>query len=116
MFGNATRYSLNCLFCIGLAFTQAAGAQDAPVSDLTGLSIEELSRVRLSTASRHLDDPRKAPAAVTVITADEISRQGWRTLAIFAAEPAVAIARVIGMHGIAARAIDVDLAEFQFAG
>ncbi len=45
------------------------------------MSIEDLSQVRLSTASRHLDDPRKAPAAVTVITADEISRQGWRTLA-----------------------------------
>lgn len=55
--------------------------QDASVPDLTSLSIEDLSQVRLSTASRHLDDPRKAPAAVTVITGEEIVRYGWRTLA-----------------------------------
>jgi len=66
---------------ICIAFSCGAYAQDAHVSDLTGMSIEDLSQVRLSTASRHLDDARKAPAAVTVITAEEISRQGWRTLA-----------------------------------
>lgn len=49
--------------------------------DLTDLSIEDLARVTLSTASRHLDDPRKTPAAITVITGDEITRYGWRTLA-----------------------------------
>ena len=49
--------------------------------DLTGLEIEDLAKVRLSTASRHLEDPRKAPAAVTVIDRNEIQRYGWRTLA-----------------------------------
>jgi iron complex outermembrane receptor protein len=48
---------------------------------LTDLSVEDLSRIRLSTASRHLEDPRKAPTAITVINADEIERYGWRTLA-----------------------------------
>lgn len=33
------------------------------------------------SASRHLEDSRQAPAAVTIITADEIKRYGWRTLA-----------------------------------
>ena len=56
-------------------------AQSPAVPDLTGLSIEDLSQVRLSTASRHLEDPRKAPSAVTVIGSDEIHRSGWRTLA-----------------------------------
>lgn len=70
-----------CLY-FGLVFSVcAAQAQDTNVRDLTGLNIEELARVRLSTASRHLDDPRKAPAAVTVISHDEIVRYGWRTLA-----------------------------------
>ena len=59
----------------------SAVAQDASVPDLTSMSIEDLSQIRLSTASRHLEDPRKAPAAVTVITSEEITRYGWRTLA-----------------------------------
>ena len=81
MFGNAMRYMLIVVLGVSLAINNGALAQDAHVSDLTGLSIEDLSRVRLSTASRHLDDARKAPAAVTVITAGEIAQQGWRTLA-----------------------------------
>jgi outer membrane receptor for ferrienterochelin and colicins len=56
-------------------------AQDTGLQDLTHLSVEDLSRIRLSTASRHLDDPRKAPASVTSIDADEIRKQGWQTLA-----------------------------------
>jgi outer membrane receptor for ferrienterochelin and colicins len=83
MFGNAMRRTL--ILLLGLSLIQVFGAparaQDSQISDLTGLSIEDLSKVRLSTASRHLDDPRKAPAAFTVITAEEIQRQGWRTLA-----------------------------------
>jgi iron complex outermembrane receptor protein len=58
-----------------------APAQQDKAGDLTGLSIEDLARVTLSTASRHLDDPRKAPAAISVIGGDEITRYGWRTLA-----------------------------------
>jgi outer membrane receptor for ferrienterochelin and colicins len=55
-------------------------AQESDARDLIRLSIEDLARVRLSTASRHLEDPRKAPSAVTVIDGEEISRYGWRTL------------------------------------
>lgn len=55
-------------------------AQQPQVSDLTNLSIEELAQTTLSSASRHLEDPRKAPAKVTVITREEILRFGWRTL------------------------------------
>lgn len=72
----------NSLLCLGLLFCIcAARAQDANVRDLTGLDIEDLAKTRLSTASRHLSDPRKAPAAVTVIDRAEIVRYGWRTLA-----------------------------------
>lgn len=63
-----------------LACASLVRAQNGPIEDLTGLSLEDLSQLRLSTASRHLDDPRKAPAAVTVIDAAEIERSGWRTL------------------------------------
>jgi iron complex outermembrane receptor protein len=65
-----------------LALTvSAAAAQEAEIRDLTNLEIEDLARVRLFTASRHLDDARKAPAAITLIDHDEIVRYGWRTLA-----------------------------------
>jgi len=58
-----------------------ASAQDPDIQDLTNLSVEDLAQVRLSTASRHLTDPRKAPAPVTTIGADEIRKHGWLTLA-----------------------------------
>jgi outer membrane receptor for ferrienterochelin and colicins len=58
-----------------------SSAQDPDVQDLTNLTVEDLAQVRLSTASRHLTDARKAPAPVTTIGADEIRRQGWLTLA-----------------------------------
>lgn len=74
------RRVFTCLARIGLLVSTAMYSQDA-VPDLTGLSIEDLSRVRLSTASRHLEDPQKAPTAITVIDGKEIQRYGWRTLA-----------------------------------
>src|SRR5215469_7179812 len=55
--------------------------QEAGYQDLTSLSIEELAHVKISSASRHLQDAQKAPSAVTVITRDEILHYGWRTLA-----------------------------------
>lgn len=45
------------------------------------MSIEELTQVKVFTASRHLEDSRNAPSAVSVITAEEIARYGWQTLA-----------------------------------
>ena len=68
-----------CMLCQVLTFCSIA--QNSSVQDLTGLSVEDLSRIRLSTASRHLEDPRKAPAATTVVYGEEIQRYGWRTLA-----------------------------------
>jgi iron complex outermembrane receptor protein len=58
-----------------------APAQTPPDQDLMAMSIEDLARVKVYSASRHLEDSREAPSAVTVITAEEITRYGWRTLA-----------------------------------
>jgi iron complex outermembrane receptor protein len=66
---------------VGLLGGQPATAQESTYQDLTSLSIEELAHVKISSASRHLEDAQKAPSAVTVITRDEITRYGWRTLA-----------------------------------
>ena len=44
------------------------------------MDIEDLARVKVYSASRHLEEARLAPAAVSIITAEEIRRYGWRTL------------------------------------
>ncbi|HEX3986920.1 MAG TPA: Plug domain-containing protein [Acidobacteriaceae bacterium] len=44
------------------------------------MKIEDLSRVQVYSASRHLEDVRKAPSSVSIISGDDIRRYGWRTL------------------------------------
>jgi iron complex outermembrane receptor protein len=61
--------------------TCSAIAQDSPDEDLTSLGIVELTHLKVLSASRYLEDPKKAPAAVTVISSEEITQYGWRTLA-----------------------------------
>jgi iron complex outermembrane receptor protein len=67
------------LFFLLLAGTTAHA--EPSDQDLTALSLEELMKVKVVSASRHVEDAKVAPSAVTVITADEISRYGWRTMA-----------------------------------
>jgi outer membrane receptor for ferrienterochelin and colicins len=70
-------------WCLAICLCGALGTvygQSSDIPDLTSLTIEDLARTNLFTASRHLEDPRKAPAKVTVIDRDEIVRYGWRTM------------------------------------
>jgi iron complex outermembrane receptor protein len=56
-------------------------AQTTPDENgLIDLSIEDLTQIKVFSASRHLEDSREAPAAVSIMTAEEIKRYGWRTL------------------------------------
>jgi iron complex outermembrane receptor protein len=55
-------------------------AQEA-TKDIGEASLEELQKIQVYSASKHLQSTRDAPAAVTVITADEIQKYGFRTLA-----------------------------------
>lgn len=67
-----------------LCWTLLAAAQDPPKRrDLADLSLEELLEIRVDEvvgASRFKQKVREAPASVTVITADEIRKFGYRTL------------------------------------
>jgi iron complex outermembrane receptor protein len=49
--------------------------------DLTNLSLEELLSIPVHAPSRRAQNMAEAPSFVTVITADEIRRYGYRTLA-----------------------------------
>ncbi|HEY6894756.1 MAG TPA: TonB-dependent receptor plug domain-containing protein [Rhodanobacteraceae bacterium] len=60
--------------CSGLASGQA-------VSDLGDLSIEELSEIEVTSVSRRPEPIRDAPAAIYVISGEDIRRSGAVTLA-----------------------------------
>ncbi len=63
-----------------LLFVASAAAQDA-TKDLGEASLEELGNIQVYSASKHMQSASDAPSSVTVITADEIQRYGYRTLA-----------------------------------
>ena len=60
-----------------LMFAVVAVAQET--RDLSEASLEELTNIQVYSASKHLQSARDAPASVTVITADQIQKYGYRT-------------------------------------
>lgn len=65
-----------CLVAPSHAAGQATGQ-----SSLDGMSLEDLMKVTVQTASFHAQSAESAPASVTVVTAEEIRKFGYRTLA-----------------------------------
>jgi iron complex outermembrane receptor protein len=63
-----------------LIFGAATEAQQGP-KDLTESSLEDLANIQVYSASKHLENENEAPSSVSVITADEIQKYGYRTLA-----------------------------------
>jgi iron complex outermembrane receptor protein len=71
-----------CLVVFSLCLlVQPAHSQAGTDQDLMSLSIEDLAKTKVFSASRHLEDTRQAPSSVSIVTADDIQRHGWRTLA-----------------------------------
>lgn len=60
-------------------FSRLARAQAS--TDVMTMDIADLSHLKVYSASRHLEDTREAPSSVSIITADQIKRYGWQTLA-----------------------------------
>src|SRR5437899_12992046 len=58
----------------------AVRAGSSPQDDVTDLSLEDLRKVQVYSASMYLQGSREAPSSVTVV-ADEIRKCGYRTLA-----------------------------------
>ena len=63
-----------------LAGAVVATAQQ-PTKDLGDASLAELGNIQVYSASKHLQSASDAPSSVSVVTADEIQRYGYRTLA-----------------------------------
>ncbi len=72
--------SLTILVLTIFSFTATAAAQPG-TKDLSNATLEELSNIQVYSASKHMQSARDAPSSVTVITADEIQKYGYRTLA-----------------------------------
>jgi outer membrane receptor for ferrienterochelin and colicins len=68
------------LLSLPVVATSPCSGQES-IKDLSEISLEQLSNVKVFTASKHLQNTSEAPSSVTVITADEIQQQGYRTLA-----------------------------------
>ena len=65
---------------LALAACAQAACADAP-ADLTILPLEQLLAMEVYSASKFVQKASQAPALVTVISAADIRRYGWRTLA-----------------------------------
>jgi len=65
--------------------TDGSAAEESPAAlafnDLTKMSIEDLMNVSVYSASRYEQKATEAPSSVSVVTADEIRKYGYRTLA-----------------------------------
>jgi outer membrane receptor protein involved in Fe transport len=64
----------------GLFATAAAGEDPTDASAFASMSLQQLMNVKVVSAALHAQGVREAPASVTVITAADIRKYGYRTL------------------------------------
>jgi len=88
MLRNQNRYAALCarVSAFALSFVVVSGGTAAPVNaqkqddGLWSISLDSLLNVRISAASRYAQTSAQAPASVTIVTAEDIERFGYRTL------------------------------------
>jgi len=87
------------------AIVPATVVAQSSAPDLSALSLEELANVRISSVSRRPERLADAPAAVYVITREDIGRSGYQTLPdILRLAPNLVVARQdAGTYAISAR-------------
>ena len=75
----ATLLKTMCILMLLASPTLSRADDDAP--DQVNMSIEELMGIKVYGASKFEQKASEAPAAVSIVTADEIRKYGYRTLA-----------------------------------
>lgn len=79
------------IFCLALAAPAAAAVEP----DFTALSLEELKNVRITSATKSPEPLSQVPAAVFVITQEDIRRSGATTIPdVLRMAPGVQVARI----------------------
>ncbi len=84
--GKTMRQLAGALLMSGTAITVAQAASSPPrtAASLADLTIEQLMEIPVDTvygASKYEQKVTEAPSSISIITADEIKKFGWRTLA-----------------------------------
>ena len=90
----------------------AVGAQTMRVADIADLSIEELGNIQITSVSRHAERLSDAPAAIFVITREDIRRSGATRLPeALRLAPNLEVARVsASSYAISARGFNNTIA------
>ncbi len=77
-------FFLLAFLLVSVSHAENGGRQEPAQPDLTTLTIEELMEIEVETvsgASRYEQPISEAPASVSIVTADEIKKYGYRNLA-----------------------------------
>lgn len=82
-----------------MLFSQSPDSNQKPVQDLNQLSLEELGNVEVTTVSKEPEQVWQTPAAIYVITQEDIRRSGATSIPeILRLAPGVEVARIDSDH------------------
>jgi iron complex outermembrane receptor protein len=87
-----------------LFFANDSFAQDLPITELKRLSLEELIDIEVTSVSRKRERATEVPAAVHVITEEDVRRSGARSIPeVLRLAPNLHVAQFSSRGGLSAR-------------
>jgi iron complex outermembrane receptor protein len=115
-YGPGAKLFFACTAIAALCCPKGAGAQAAELADKTDLSqmsLEELTKIEVSSVARKDQELYKTPAAVYVITRDDIRNSGVSSIPeLFRIVPGIQVAQVSGNEwAVSARGFNSEFAD-----